>query len=136
MRLDGSYDQHHWGSSGPYYGGGHGSSSFPISSLAPPAPPPSQLPPATAFWAPSAITDQDKLPVCRDFLRDKCSRSMACRFVHPEPYTQVVDNYVTVCRDSLRGRCKREQCRFYHPPTKSASKQDNNYESSGAGAAT
>ncbi|EFJ29436.1 hypothetical protein SELMODRAFT_440790 [Selaginella moellendorffii] len=73
--------------------------------------------------------DQDRLPACRDFLRNKCARSSSCRFVHPAPYTQVVDGYVTLCRDSLRGKCLREACRFHHP-TQSAFQQRDNFESS------
>lgn len=60
------------------------------------------------------VNDEDRVQVCRDFLKNKCARNSSCKYAHPEPQTKVVDNYVTVCRDFQRGKCKRESCRFYH----------------------
>eukprot|EP01018_Ginkgo_biloba_P019351 Gb_26006 [translate_table: standard] len=74
----------------------------------------------------SAVSDQDRLPVCRDFQKNKCSRDSTCKFVHPEPHTQVVDNYVTVCRDFQRGKCIHEPCRFYHLSNKSGNRKNEN----------
>lgn len=64
------------------------------------------------------VNDEDRLQVCRDFLKNKCARNSSCKYAHPEPHTKVVDNHVTVCRDFQRGKCKRESCRFYHSSKK------------------
>ncbi|KAJ7518345.1 hypothetical protein O6H91_21G065000 [Diphasiastrum complanatum] len=104
MRVDDSGRHRRRSSPGPLYGGGH-------------VPPLYQAPPPPALKSSNA-NDQDKLPICRDFLRNKCDRESTCRYVHPDSHIQVVDNYVTLCRDFLRGKCNRELCRFYHPPTK------------------
>lgn len=66
----------------------------------------------------SEVNDEDRVQVCRDFLKSKCARYSSCKYAHPEPQTKVVDNYVTVCRDFQRGKCKRESCRFYHSSKK------------------
>lgn len=127
MRIE---DHHYQTSAEPYYGG-HGASLYPVSPMPlPPLPPPPLVASHVVHPAP-VVKDEDRLPVCRDYLRGKCSRCTACRFVHPESHTQVVDNYVTVCRDSLRGKCGREWCRFHHPPTKHATKEVNGGSTTG-----
>ncbi|KAJ1271091.1 hypothetical protein BS78_06G102800 [Paspalum vaginatum] len=57
--------------------------------------------------------------VCRDFLRDRCTRSdLECKYAHPQDISSVDgDNKVTACADSLRNNCFRGRtCRYYHPP--------------------
>ncbi|CAM6094848.1 unnamed protein product [Calypogeia fissa] len=102
-------DRRRRGSPVPFYSG-HGAALY---SVSPP-------PPLVFHTHNRTFHDQDKLPVCRDFLHNKCSRDTTCRYVHPERHTEVVDNHVTLCRDSLRGKCKRELCRFYHPSSRKA----------------
>ncbi|AQK43759.1 Zinc finger CCCH domain-containing protein 28 [Zea mays] len=56
---------------------------------------------------------------CRDFLRDRCTRSdLECRYAHPHNSVSIdLDNKVTACADSLRNNCFRGMtCRYYHPP--------------------
>ncbi|GLJ24951.1 hypothetical protein SUGI_0477560 [Cryptomeria japonica] len=63
---------------------------------------PQLVPPPVLRFSESA--DDDRLPVCRDYQKSKCSRDSSCKYAHPEPHTQVVDNYVTICRDFQRGK--------------------------------
>ncbi|BBN14994.1 muscleblind [Marchantia polymorpha subsp. ruderalis] len=103
-------DPHRRCSPGPFYSAGPGAAIY------------STPAPLLVFHSQGrTFHDQDKLPVCRDFLHNKCSRDTTCRYVHPERHTEVIDNHVTLCRDSLRGKCKRELCRFYHPPSRKSS---------------
>jgi len=60
-----------------------------------------------------------QLEVCREFQRQKCSRSDAeCKFAHPPPNVEVQNGRVTACYDSIKGRCNREKpaCKYFHPP--------------------
>ncbi|KAF0294653.1 Protein muscleblind [Amphibalanus amphitrite] len=60
-----------------------------------------------------------QLEVCREFQRNKCSRSDAeCKFAHPVPHVEVQNGKVTACFDSIKGRCNREKppCKYFHPP--------------------
>ncbi|KAH9308075.1 hypothetical protein KI387_035986, partial [Taxus chinensis] len=36
----------------------------------------------------SEAADEDRLPVCRDHQKNKCSRDSSCKYAHPEPHTQ------------------------------------------------
>jgi len=61
----------------------------------------------------------DRLEVCRDYLRGNCSRGEhECRYGHPADKTSVDpnDNSVTVCMDFIKGRCSRDSCKYFHPP--------------------
>uniref|UniRef100_A0A453C116 C3H1-type domain-containing protein n=1 Tax=Aegilops tauschii subsp. strangulata TaxID=200361 RepID=A0A453C116_AEGTS len=56
---------------------------------------------------------------CRDYLRDRCTRSdLECKYAHPHQSVSVDrDSKVTACADSLRNNCFRGRtCRYYHPP--------------------
>ncbi|XP_037088857.1 protein muscleblind-like, partial [Pollicipes pollicipes] len=60
-----------------------------------------------------------QLEACREFQRNKCSRSDAeCKFAHPPPHVEVQNGKVTACFDSIKGRCNREKppCKYFHPP--------------------
>lgn len=113
-------DPHSWGltqqNGAPIF---HGPSIVgpPLVRLTPPLLQSSDLVPSPRLQS-SEATDEDRVQVCRDFLKSKCARNSSCKYAHPEPQTKVVDNYVTVCRDFQRGKCKRESCRFYHSSKK------------------
>lgn len=60
------------------------------------------------------------LEVCREFLKENCTRSEdECKYAHPPPYIEVINGRVTCCVDSLRDHCKRDNppCRYMHPPS-------------------
>ncbi|XP_043198068.1 muscleblind-like protein 3 isoform X1 [Amphibalanus amphitrite] len=60
-----------------------------------------------------------QLEVCREYQRNKCSRSdTECKFAHPLPHVEVQNGKVTACFDSIKGRCNREKppCKYFHPP--------------------
>jgi len=60
-----------------------------------------------------------QLEVCREYQRNKCSRSdQECKFAHPQPHVEVQNGKVTACFDSIKGRCNREKppCKYFHPP--------------------
>jgi len=60
-----------------------------------------------------------QLEVCREYQRQKCTRSDAeCKFAHPPPNVEVQNGRVTACYDSIKGRCNREKpaCKYFHPP--------------------
>lgn len=60
-----------------------------------------------------------QLEVCREFQRNKCSRSdTECKFAHPTSNVEVQNGRVTACYDSIKGRCNREKppCKYFHPP--------------------
>lgn len=60
-----------------------------------------------------------QLEVCREFQRNKCSRSdLECKFAHPPPNIEVQNGRVTACYDSIKGRCNRDNppCKYFHPP--------------------
>ncbi|XP_037048147.1 protein muscleblind-like [Bradysia coprophila] len=60
-----------------------------------------------------------QLDVCREFQRNKCSRTdTECRFSHPPPNVEVQNGRVICCYDSIKGRCNREKppCKYFHPP--------------------
>jgi hypothetical protein len=59
------------------------------------------------------------LDVCREFTRNKCSRSDdECRFAHPPPNVEVQNGRVMCCFDSIKGKCQRRDppCKYLHPP--------------------
>uniref|UniRef100_A0A673V4V9 Muscleblind like splicing regulator 3 n=1 Tax=Suricata suricatta TaxID=37032 RepID=A0A673V4V9_SURSU len=61
----------------------------------------------------------DKLEVCREFQRGKCTRGENdCRYAHPTDSSMIEagDNTVTICMDYIKGRCSREKCKYFHPP--------------------
>jgi len=60
-----------------------------------------------------------QLETCREFQRNKCSRSdNECKFAHPTSNVEVQNGRVTACYDSIKGRCNREKppCKYFHPP--------------------
>lgn len=60
-----------------------------------------------------------QLEVCREFQRNKCSRSdTECKFAHPAANVDVQNGKVTACYDSIKGRCNRTKppCKYFHPP--------------------
>jgi len=59
------------------------------------------------------------LEVCRDFMRDKCTRTeQHCKLAHPPPHMEVQNGRVTCCFDSIKGKCQRKDppCKYLHPP--------------------
>lgn len=58
-----------------------------------------------------------ELDVCREFLRDSCSRTAEeCKYAHPTGSVVIKDgNKVTCCFDYLKDRCSREMCKYLHP---------------------
>lgn len=59
------------------------------------------------------------LEVCREFARNKCSRTdEECRFAHPPPNVEIQNGRVMCCFDSIKGRCQRIEppCKYLHPP--------------------
>jgi len=62
----------------------------------------------------------DRLEVCRDYLRNSCSRNdNDCKYAHPHVKSMIdqTDNCVIVCMDSVKKRCNRDQCKYFHPPS-------------------
>jgi len=60
-----------------------------------------------------------QLEVCREFQRNKCSRTdQDCKFAHPPPNVEIQNGKVTACYDSIKARCNREKppCKYFHPP--------------------
>jgi len=60
-----------------------------------------------------------QLEVCREFQRNKCTRSdTECKFAHPASHIEVQNGRVVACYDSIKGRCNREKppCKYFHPP--------------------
>lgn len=59
------------------------------------------------------------LEVCREYTRNKCTRSdQECKFAHPPPHVEVQNGRVTCCFDSIKGKCQRKDppCKYLHPP--------------------
>ncbi|XP_036367054.1 protein muscleblind isoform X12 [Octopus sinensis] len=59
------------------------------------------------------------LEVCREFQRNKCTRSETeCKFAHPPSHVEVQNGRVTACFDSIKGKCQRKDppCKYLHPP--------------------
>ncbi|UXI20362.1 uncharacterized protein NH340_JMT06305 [Sarcoptes scabiei] len=60
-----------------------------------------------------------QLEVCREFQRNKCTRSdTECKFAHPSSNVEIQNGRVIACYDSMKGRCNREKppCKYFHPP--------------------
>ncbi|XP_074600026.1 splicing regulator muscleblind isoform X5 [Brevipalpus obovatus] len=67
-----------------------------------------------------------QLEVCREYQRNKCTRSdTECKFAHPPAGVDIQNGRVVACYDSIkvcrefqRGNCSRpeNECRFAHPP--------------------
>ncbi|XP_075675938.1 uncharacterized protein LOC113790323 isoform X2 [Dermatophagoides pteronyssinus] len=60
-----------------------------------------------------------QLEVCREFQRNKCTRSDSeCKFAHPGTNVEIQNGRVIACYDSIKGRCNREKppCKYFHPP--------------------
>ncbi|KAF0991795.1 hypothetical protein HZS_4894 [Henneguya salminicola] len=58
-----------------------------------------------------------KVEVCREFLRNECTRNQEeCKFAHPGFYCVIDNGKVITCYDSLKSRCMRERCKYFHPP--------------------
>ncbi|PAA62290.1 hypothetical protein BOX15_Mlig028013g1, partial [Macrostomum lignano] len=59
------------------------------------------------------------LEVCREYQRNKCSRTEnECKFAHPPAHLEVQNGRVVCCYDSLKGKCQRKEppCKYLHPP--------------------
>ncbi|KAK3104468.1 hypothetical protein FSP39_002639 [Pinctada imbricata] len=59
------------------------------------------------------------LEVCREYQRNKCTRSdTECKFAHPPAHVEVQNGRVTACFDSIKGKCQRKDppCKYLHPP--------------------
>eukprot|EP00918_Siedleckia_nematoides_P035050 GHVU01076159.1.p1 GENE.GHVU01076159.1~~GHVU01076159.1.p1 ORF type:complete len:339 (-),score=22.61 GHVU01076159.1:1882-2898(-) len=59
------------------------------------------------------------LEVCREYTRNKCTRTEnECKFAHPPPNVEVQNGRVTCCFDSIKGKCQRKDppCKYLHPP--------------------
>ncbi|XP_013406898.1 muscleblind-like protein isoform X5 [Lingula anatina] len=59
------------------------------------------------------------LEVCREYQRNKCTRTeLECKFAHPPPHVEVQNGRVTCCFDSIKGKCQRKEppCKYLHPP--------------------
>lgn len=59
------------------------------------------------------------LEVCREYQRNKCTRTdTECKFAHPPPHVEVQNGRVTACFDSIKGKCQRKDppCKYLHPP--------------------
>lgn len=59
------------------------------------------------------------LDVCREYTRNKCTRTEdECRFAHPPPNVEVQNGRVMCCFDSIKGKCQRHDppCKYLHPP--------------------
>uniref|UniRef100_A0A0A9D5D7 C3H1-type domain-containing protein n=1 Tax=Arundo donax TaxID=35708 RepID=A0A0A9D5D7_ARUDO len=84
----------------------------------PPPPPPLGVPMMGPPPSPprSFADNRNTVEVCRDFLKNMCTRE-SCRFAHPVTHNPVMNDNVEVCRDFKRGECNRPTCRFYHPYT-------------------
>jgi muscleblind protein len=70
---------------------------------------------------PSQVKDSRwlTLEVCREYTRNKCTRSdQECKFAHPPPNVEVQNGRVTCCFDSIKGKCQRKDppCKYLHPP--------------------
>jgi len=82
------------------------------------------FPSATALSTPSELQTKKRenaaLQVCRDFLKDQCTRGeSACKFAHVPSHlidTAKQHGIVTICIDFLLNKCERPVCRFFHPP--------------------
>ncbi|KAL2622323.1 hypothetical protein R1flu_002528 [Riccia fluitans] len=82
----------------PFFSAGHGTAIY------------SAPAPLLVFHSQSrAFHDQDKLPVCRDFLHKNCSRDTTCRYVHPERHTEVIDNHTAERTDDGAFYVRRHQ---------------------------
>ncbi|XP_056006079.1 muscleblind-like protein 2a isoform X4 [Ostrea edulis] len=59
------------------------------------------------------------LEVCREYQRNKCTRTdTECKFAHPPAHVEVQNGRVTACFDSIKGKCQRKDppCKYLHPP--------------------
>lgn len=59
------------------------------------------------------------LDVCREYTRNKCTRTEdECRFAHPSSNVEVQNGKVICCFDSIKGKCQRldPPCKYLHPP--------------------
>lgn len=52
------------------------------------------------------MAKENKKTVCRDFVRNSCSRGDTCKYFHPQKYV--------FCWDYQNGKCKRSDCVFIH----------------------
>ncbi|XP_067947952.1 muscleblind-like protein isoform X6 [Watersipora subatra] len=59
------------------------------------------------------------LEVCREFQRNRCTRTEEeCKFAHPPPHVDQQNGRVMCCFDSIKGKCQRKEppCKYLHPP--------------------
>ncbi|XP_076454202.1 uncharacterized protein LOC143289164 isoform X16 [Babylonia areolata] len=59
------------------------------------------------------------LEVCREYQRNKCTRTEnECKFAHPPAHVEVQNGRVIACFDSIKGKCQRKDppCKYLHPP--------------------
>ncbi|XP_066940448.1 golgin subfamily A member 6-like protein 2 [Macrobrachium rosenbergii] len=56
--------------------------------------------------------------ICRDFLRNMCSRGDTCKFYHPSSGFASADrrrsSWLVLCHDFQNGHCMRSDCRYFH----------------------
>lgn len=103
-----------------------GAATAPAAATATPSQPPATHAPTPAASsasaaAPTAASQEQytngRGHPCRDFLRGKCTRGNACKFVHDANSADRAGEAkpgAVVCYDFLKGRCNRTQCKFSH----------------------
>lgn len=52
--------------------------------------------------------------ICRDFLRNACSRGSRCKYQHKLPVPVSKSGELEFCRDFQNGTCKRTACKYIH----------------------
>ena len=67
--------------------------------------------------------------ICRDFIRNMCSRGTECRFYHPPTETTTKKrqgSWLTFCHDFRNGHCVRNDCRLVVLPTRTVTPHNPN----------
>ncbi|EEB19745.1 conserved hypothetical protein [Pediculus humanus corporis] len=80
---------------------------FPVGATPPPLPPPIEEPAMAMVNMNNLINGKDprwlQLEVCREFQRNKCTRSdTECKFAHPPANLEVQNGKVMACYDSIK----------------------------------
>ncbi|XP_068236181.1 uncharacterized protein [Palaemon carinicauda] len=62
--------------------------------------------------------NKEERGICRDFLRNMCSRGDSCKFNHPSSGFASADrrrsSWLVLCHDFQNGHCMRSDCRYFH----------------------
>ncbi|XP_025080206.1 muscleblind-like protein 2a isoform X3 [Pomacea canaliculata] len=86
----------------------------------PPEPVMAMVNPITPMLNPNAKDSRWlTLEVCREYQRNKCTRTEnECKFAHPPAHVEVQNGRVIACFDSIKGKCQRKDppCKYLHPP--------------------